>query len=73
MRRLLGLIAGERQINMGYCKLKYILRIMQELNICRVSETDPDVYSFGFDYQAAKTNIEKSSILRKLRLQMQRG
>ena len=45
---------------------------MQELNICHVSEPAPDTYAFGFDYQATKTSIEKSSILRRLRLQMQR-
>ena len=70
MRRLLALIASDRRMQMGYGKLKFILRIMQELNLCRINEPEHDVYVFGFDYQATKTNIEKSSILRKLRLQM---
>ena len=70
MRRLLALIASDRRMQMGYGKLKFILRIMQELNLCRINEPERDVYVFGFDYQATKTNIEKSSILRTLRLQM---
>lgn len=72
MRRILQLMAGVGY-EIGYVKLKFILRIMQELQICGVIEASPDHYVFDFEYHTAKTNIEKSSILRKLRSQLRRG
>ena len=53
------------QIN--YVKLKYILRIMNELKICGVEEIDKDIYRFEIFFNASKTSIDKSSILKKLR------
>lgn len=72
MRRLLSLLQGLGQGHIGYIKLKFIIRIMQELQICEVTESVPDTYIFDFQYQAAKTNIERSSILRKLRTQLRK-
>ena len=54
-----------QQIN--YIKLKFILRILNELQICEVNEIDKDIYCFDIFFNASKTNIEKSSILKKLR------
>ena len=51
----------------GYCKLKFILAILRELQICEIEETAEDVYSFEIFFNASKTSIEKSSILKKLR------
>ena len=72
IRRMLGLLKkiGGREI--GYIKLKFIIRIMQELQLCEVFEATPDHYIFSLEYQSGKTNIEKSSILRKLKAQMNR-
>ena len=72
MRHFLSLLkkVGIREI--GYVKLKFIIRIMQELQLCEVFEATPDHYVFTFEYQSGKTNIEKSSILRKLKTQMNR-
>ena len=53
----------------GYCKLKFILAILRELQICEIEESAEDVYSFDIFFNAAKTSIEKSSILKKLRCQ----
>ena len=53
----------------NYIKLKYILRIFSELNICEIVELDHDIYQFHVVYNTTKTNIEKSSILKKLRSQ----
>lgn len=50
-----------------YCKLKFILAILRELQICEIEETGEDVYSFEIFFNASKTSIEKSSILKKLR------
>ncbi len=64
IRRLLG-ADGEASLN--YIKLKFILRILNELQICSVEETGEDTYTFNIFFNANKTNIEKSSILKKLR------
>ena len=53
------------QIN--YIKLKYILKIMNELKICSIEEIDNDIFKFEIYFNAAKTSIEKSSILKKLK------
>ena len=52
-----------------YIKLKYILRILNELKICEIEEIDREIYSFEVYFNASKTNIEKSSILKKLKSQ----
>ena len=70
VRRLLALLQNHGHGEIGYVKLTFIIRIMQELQICGVTEPQPDTYLFEFQYQTTKTNIEKSSILRKLRTQM---
>ena len=53
----------------NYIKLKYILKIFNELNICNIEELDTDIYRFEVLFNSSKTNIEKSSILKKLRSQ----
>jgi len=72
MRRLLSLLHSLGYTDINYIKLKFIIRIMQELQICGVTESVQDTYVFEFQYQTTKTNIEKSSILRKLKTQQRR-
>jgi hypothetical protein len=59
--------SGERRIN--YVKLKYVLEILNELNICEISHMGSDIYSFQVLFKASKTSIDKSAILKKLRSQ----
>ena len=73
VRRLMGSLRGNDGRCIGYAKLKFIIRIMQELRLCEVDEPVKDTYMFAFQFQTAKTNIEKSSILRKLKTQLRRG
>lgn len=73
MRHILLLLENRVQEPLGYVKLKFIIRIMQELQICDVTEPQPDTYLFEFQYQPTKTSIEKSSILRKLKAQLHRA
>ena len=73
MRRLLSLLHASGHQEISYIKLKFIIRIMQELQICEITEPVSDTYLFEFRYQTAKTNIEKSSILRKLRTQLRKS
>ncbi len=72
LHRILTLFARQGICGIGYSKLKFSIRIMQELNICGVTETSPDTYVFDFYFNPSKTNIEKSSILHCLRGQLRR-
>lgn len=67
LMRLISSSAEVRPIN--YVKLKYILRILNELKICEIEELQADLYSFSVLFNASKTSIEKSSILKKLKSQ----
>ncbi len=64
IQRLLGV---EAHLCINYIKLKFILRILNELQICSIEEVGEDMYSFNIFFNASKTSIEKSSILKKLR------
>ncbi|MBE6590361.1 MAG: single-stranded-DNA-specific exonuclease RecJ [Ruminococcaceae bacterium] len=72
IRRLLGLHALKKA-GLGYIKVEMILRIMQELQICEVTEPTEDCFIFDFYFNPTKTSIEKSSILKKLRSQQKRN
>ena len=71
-RPLLALvnIGAPRQIN--YVRLKYILEIFHELKICGVEEIEEGIYRFDIYFNASRTNIEKSSILKKLKSQQKK-
>ncbi len=67
IRAIQRLLGAEAQLCINYIKLKFILRIMNELKICSVEEIGDDVYRFNIFFNANKTSIEKSSILKRLR------
>ena len=73
VRRLLSYLKIHGIDTVGYIKLKFIIRIMQELLVCGVTESAEDTYVFEFYDSTAKTNIEKSSILHKLKKQLRKG
>lgn len=73
IRRILSMLTVAGVEGIGYIKLQMILRIMQELQLCDIEEAGEDRYVFSFSFQPAKTSIEKSNILRKLRSQLRRG
>ena len=52
----------------GYIKLKFIFRIFQEMNILGIEEIEEDVFRFRLQFSATKTDLEKSNILRQLRM-----
>ena len=66
-KTLIRLINQNDRPAINYIKLKYILRIMNELRICGVDEIDRDIYRFEVFFNASKTSIDKSSILKKLK------
>ena len=65
----LKLINQECGGKMNYVKLKYIFEILNELKICDVRELRKDEYVYEVNFQANKTSIDKSSILKKLKSQ----
>lgn len=71
VRRLMGAVRSPDGSPFGYIKLKFIIRILQELQICGVSEPVPDHFLFDIFYPT-KTNLDKSSILRRLRSQQRK-
>ncbi len=53
--------------SINYIKLMYIIRILNEMKICRIENITDDIFSFEVCFSTSKTNIEKSSILKKLK------
>ncbi len=72
IRRILSMVS-QQGTPIGYYKLKTIIRIMQELNICEITEPVRDCFVFDFYFNPTKTSIDKSSILKKLKLQLVKG
>ena len=56
----------------GYIKLKFIIMVMQELNIVTLDEPEDEVYTFNIHYTSNKTDLNKSNLLRRLRSQLPR-
>ena len=54
----------------GYVKLKVIIKVMQELNIIGIEEVGEDLYRFRMYYKTSKAELEKSHLLKRLRSQM---
>lgn len=71
-RAILSQLAGY-QGQIGYVKLKLIIRILLELNLLGIEEVDEEVYRFRLQFTNGKTDLEKSNLLRRLRSQMKQG
>lgn len=65
----LKILSHDESVSINYVKLKYIFEIFNELKICDVIERKRDQYDYEVNFQANKTSIDKSSILKKLRSQ----
>jgi single-stranded-DNA-specific exonuclease len=70
---LLKLVNASDDIYINYIKLMYIIRILNEMKVCRIenmSEYEGEhIFKFDVYFNASKVNIEKSSILKKLKSQ----
>ncbi len=53
----------------GYIKLKIIIKVLTELNVVGIEEKKDELYTFHLHYSSAKTDLEKSNLLRRLRSQ----
>ena len=66
--RSCNLLSGTGR-EMRYVKVKYIIRIFEEMNILGVEklENEREIYRFKYIYVKVKADLNKSNILKKLR------
>ena len=67
--RLLKAVRGKRGgHDISYPKLKLAIKVFRELNIVSIHETDEYTFDFSITYTKTKTSLDKSNILKRLRL-----
>ena len=64
---------SEDGTSINYVKLKIIIMVFKELNIITIDDLSSEVYKFKLHYTTTKAQLEKSTLLRRLRSQMSRG
>ena len=69
-KKILAKFRGSDEADIGYIKLKIIIMVMKELNIANIEDVSDEVYRFNIQYKSTKTELEKSTLLRRLRSQM---
>lgn len=52
---------------MGYVKLMLILRILNEMGVCRIEEVGQDILTYEIEPDAPRTSVDASPLLRSLR------
>lgn len=57
----------------GFIKLKFMIKVFTELNIIGIEEQEEENYKFKISYLGSKTDLEKSNLLRKLRQQKRKN
>ncbi len=62
-------VNADETSNISYVKLRYILQILNEMKICNIENLDENIFSFEVPFNASKTSIDRSSILKKLKNQ----
>jgi len=68
-KTLLSLVNSQNPGQINYIKLQYIILILHELKVCGIEREANGNTRFDIYFNAGKTNLEKSSILHKLRSQ----
>ena len=65
---------GNDTSKIGYIKLKFIIKILYELNLLGVEELETELYRFSVHYShnSQKTPLEKSNLLRRLKSQQRK-
>ena len=67
------LLREEPLSSLGYIKLRFIINVLLEMNIVGVEEIGEEKYSFKLHYQNKHTDLEKSALLRRLRMQQRKA
>ncbi len=68
-RGLLTRLQSAGRGDIGYIKLKIIIRVLQELNLMGIEEVSDETYRFHIQFTSKKTDLEKSNWLHRLRAQ----
>lgn len=68
-RQMLSKLRTSYRGRIDYVKLKFIIRIFQELNLLGIVEEEEEVYRFSLKFSVSKTDLDKSNLLRRLRQQ----
>ena len=66
-RLLSDLLKQNPTCDLNYVKVKLVIKIFRELNIVTIEEIDKFSFAFHISFTKNKTNLEKSSILKKLK------
>ncbi len=67
---LLAKIYSKYNVRINYIKMKFIIMIFMEINLLGIEEYDNEQYKFSIHYSQSKKNLDKSTILKRLRSQM---
>ena len=63
----------ERIAPMGMVKLRLILRILNEMGVCRVRDPIDGIFVFEINFDSPKTSIDASPLMQRLRCQLIAG
>ena len=63
----------ERAAPMGMVKLRLILRILNEMGVCRVRDPLDGIFVFEINFDSPKTSIDASPLMQRLRSQLIAG
>ncbi len=66
MRRLQRAL-NQTESGFTYAKIRFSLQILQELNLCSFTESEPDYFVMEWNPTPQKTDLEQSALLQKLR------
>ncbi len=70
-RDIVSRLSGRSEMSsISYVKLKFIFMIFTEMNVVEIDEFEEDTYRFKLHFSSTKKDLEKSGILRRLRLQL---
>jgi len=68
-RAMLAKLSASAGGSMSYVKLKYVIRVLQEMNLMGIDEISDEMYRFKLNFSDTKVDLDKSNILKKLRSQ----
>ena len=63
----------ERSAPIGPVKLRLIIRILNEMGVCRVKDPIDGIFIFEVNFDAPKTTIDASPLMQSLRRQLAAG
>lgn len=68
-KQLLSMVRSVPSVKMNHAKLRIILDVLDEMNLCKVTHREFDLIEFEVNLSAAKVDLESSPLLGRLRQQ----